>query len=384
MQATYKNKNIDGNLGNVTNTSGEQQQQSNHCLTRTHKIALLTLGCATITAGLAYVASPIILAPAALITLVLVVSSVTSWIEKNGENNNFSSVVPQSSPKSPKANGNDLIILDFDQVTLMRGDKLSELRISMYTGFSSLPCYQDSKFKVEYTEQGYLVTRLRLENNPSAEPLEDIFKRVMPENCHFKVADIRALGNKNLGLRHISSHEKAQNEKDQGMHQGCSLNISFHVFEIMSPGAKYEGLHNKTDEEIEKLLPEYQQAIDQFIYRSIMDFDLKTDATKEDDMGRLGQFLNSTKITAFTIIDYGFNRSPCDVTSWADGMGRFRKTNISGENITILRALDVDSWTISDASKKQYVQNHLFDETLKLLVAHYRKSLLDYIREGQG
>lgn len=267
----------------------------------------------------------------------------------------------------------DFPILEFDRLTLVSLNEVCALKIANVTHLSELPFYRDSYFSTTQTLEGFEVTRFRLENTADAEPVESIVTRLMPEDCHFRVADIRAIGNRNLGLRHVSSHEIANREKEQGMFLGCSLNISFHAAGDPTRRPKYQGLHLKTDEEIERQLPEYEKAIDEFIFTSIKNFDLDA-----DDKGRLQQVLNSAKKTAFTVIDYRPDAHSCDSRSWGHGMGRFPKMNVRGENITVLRPLDVDNWEISEAGRQQY--NYLFEDSLNFLVAHYRKRLLDHVR----
>lgn len=275
----------------------------------------------------------------------------------------------------------DIPVLEFDQPTLLNYEKVSKLKVKDATRLSEHPFYRDSFFRCTYYEHGFEVTRCRLDPLPpsDAEPVETIVERLMPEDCHFRVADIRAIGNRSLGLRHVSSHECAAKEKEQGMHGGCSLNISF-SYALGTYENEYYNFHKETEEEIERRLPQYESAIDTFIYRSILRFDLK--APDKDGGGTLQHLLDSAKKTAFMVLNYdqfgGLGTPHPKETDCYVGLGRFAADFVSSENVTLLKNLDVDNWDITDVSRKQY--DYQFENVVRLLVAQYRKTLLGHVR----
>lgn len=267
-------------------------------------------------------------------------------------------------------------VLSFDQTTRMEPKEVNKLNISMLTRLSEHPFYRDSFFRLKFNQEGkFEVTRCRLDppSSSDAEPMERIVARLMPEDCHFRVADIRAIGERRLGLRHVSSHEIANGESERGVIQGCSLNISFCGAEYGSGQNAFYQFHEYSDEAIERRLPQYESGIDDFINASIWSHDL----TIPQDNATLQRILDSAKKTAFLVLNYDLF-SPCDSSSWGKGLGRFPKANVSAENVTLLRTLDVENWDIDEVSRKQYAFQ--FENVMSLLVAHYRKSLLDQIR----
>lgn len=288
-----------------------------------------------------------------------------------------------SSTKTRERNTQNIVALEFNQATIVACSAMNELNIAYATRLSKHQLYRDSYFSMQYRadlkEPCYEVTRLKLDPPPASdvESIDSIVERLTPLDCHFRIADIKAIGKKRLGLRHVSSHKHASGEKERGMREGCSQNISFCKADTggYSQPNKYEDLHMKTDEEIAMELPGYEKAIDGFIGQSIMQFDL---SAPEDGGATLQHLLDSAKKTAFMVLKYSMWNRPCDSNSWGDGLGRFPKCSLNGTNITVLKALDVDSWDIQEGSRKQYAYEMY--KVVDFLVSHYRKGLLDHIR----
>ena len=298
-----------------------------------------------------------------------------------------------SPQKTQERDSHNIVALEFNQATIVAGSAMDELNIAYATRLSEHPHYRDSYFSMQFRadligNKGifYEITRLKLDPPPvkldpppasDVESIDSIIERLTPQDCHFRIADIMAIGKKRLGLRHVSSHKDANVEKERGMRDGCSLNISFCKADTGGYGQanKYEDLHMKTDEEIAKELPRYEKAIDGFISDSIMQFDLNA---PEDGGATLQHLLDSAKKTAFMVLKYSKWNRPCDSNSWGEGLGRFPKCSLQGTDITVLKALDVDSWDIQEGSRKQYA--YLMNKVVDFLVLHYRKGLLDHIR----
>lgn len=272
--------------------------------------------------------------------------------------------------------------LSFDEKTYLNTSSITKLDIHCATKLSSVPMYKDSYFVSRFvTEFGgrFEITRRELDPSPTQGPkfLEEIIEKLMPDDSHFRVEDIKKIGARALGLRHVSSDAQAQREALLGMFNGCSLNISFRKTAGGYSGENaFQDLHEKSTEEIETLLPQFERGINTFIRDSIERYDLgdlpETGGTTFQDL------LTTTEKTRFLVVTYSPFAQPTDISSWGEGHGRFSKMSVSSDNIALLKPLDAAHWEIPEGGREQYA--FPIEKILDLFVACYRKNLLDHLR----
>lgn len=288
--------------------------------------------------------------------------------------------ISSPSNKSLVDANNGLPDLEFGVKTLVSSEQIQPLGISRYTNLS-VSHYKDSYFKYSYDSyqhgcSHYLIERLRLNPAPSPvnETVEALIQRLKPVDTEFKISDIRKIGDRSLGLRHVSNHEVAEREKTYGVFDGCSLNISFGASDSTTCSNKFEGLHNLSDEEIEQKLPEYEEGITAFLNESI-----RKDLCCPSDNGATFQnVLDSVNKTAFMVLEYGCC-SPTDCNIWGNGLGRFPKARVRPENISLVQFVDSQKWDITSQDRLQYA--YAIDSIIDFLIAHHKHHILKTIRE---
>ena len=277
-------------------------------------------------------------------------------------------------------------ILPFAKEVTVDINQVLELQIGVHTNLSALPIYNDSYFQLTGPSWSnhkfwYKLTRLKLQNVPviALDSVDDIIAKLMTTDCSFKIADIKSIGKQALGLRHVSSHEQATLEVVNGVFDGCSLNISFLEERYNPKDAKFAKLHEKSDKEITSLLPEYENGIDQFIKDSITQFDL---SAPTDRGATFNDILETAKKTRFLVLRHDFwYDHPVDYLSWGNGLGRFPKSFVDKERVSLLPPLDVEAWEIPAECKTQYIYTlETQKKIIDLLALHYRKNLLDHLR----
>lgn len=272
--------------------------------------------------------------------------------------------------------------LPFDEKQYLETSSITKLDIHCATGLSSVPMYRDSYFISRFVmEFGgcFEITRRRLDPLPTQDSkfLEEIIEKLMPGDSHFRVEDIKKIGSRALGLRHVSSEAQAQREVLQGMSNGCSLNISFRQTAGRYSGENvFQDLHEKSPEEIATLLPQFEKGINTFIRNSIERYDL--DGLPEIGGATFQDLLTTTEKTRFLVVTYSAFAQPTDMCEWGEGHGRFSKMSVSSENIALLKPLDAAHWEIPEGGREQYA--FPMEKILELFVACYRKSLLDHLR----
>lgn len=240
-----------------------------------------------------------------------------------------------------------------------------------FIGTSELDCFSDSFFEVYHLSIFFCLVVRRskpCKDHSCTGDIRSIGNRVLGlldpssgDKKEFCTRDIRLIGNRTLGLRHLSSAERASQEALHGMYDGCSLNISFGKAE---PGNQnlYEGLHNKTEQEINDLLTDYESGIKEFIKNSLNEdtnYSLNTNDLTE-----------TAQKTHFLVVEYEPNTPISDSHSWGRGHGRFSKRNVNAEKISVLKL--PRQVNVGESANYQTLLDHL--------VTLHITSLINYIR----
>jgi|694.fasta_scaffold06861_17 hypothetical protein len=200
-----------------------------------------------------------------------------------------------------------------------------------------------------------------------------------PADSHVTREDILKIGRMMIGYRHVSTEELAQSNKQEGIPDGCALNLSFcdteSPFEMDKKAAIFKDLDLRITEgeNCDKLIHKYEKAITRFITNSIaMDF-ICTPTT-------YGDFFQSLENTRFMLIKTRlFNSS--DVTSYK-GLGRLSKARIKPKHIILLRRISREELGISmDRNHERISSPFEYSKLARYLAAHYRRELLRYLRE---
>lgn len=214
-------------------------------------------------------------------------------------------------------------------------------------GTSELDCLSDSVFEIyKFSLYCCLVVR-----------------RSKPCKDHFCNLDIIKIGNRILGLRHLSSADRADHEAKHGMIQGCSLNISFGETERGNQNP-YHQLHTKAEHEIKDLLFAYEFGIETFIKNSLNE-DTNYSFKTRDLIETIGK-------THFLVLEYKLGTLIADSHAWGNGHGRFPKMNVAAEKISVLKSPSMTEVNIEESDD--------YETSLNRLVTLHKTSLINYIR----
>ncbi|KPK32825.1 MAG: hypothetical protein AMS24_03060 [Chlamydiae bacterium SM23_39] len=263
--------------------------------------------------------------------------------------------------------------ITFDTPVFLTNKEVLSLKINKYTNRSELPCYKGSYFECKFLELD--ITEIIRRHSVCSKDTFDLNS----EDFHFCVEDINRIGQKSLGLRHVSSFKNACYEAINGMKDGCSLNISFKKSEGPYNKNRFEDLHKKSKEEIKEQLPEYEKGIINFITNSMkMDLNKKIKRLDYPSSDRLNEVIdiikNILKKTHFLLLNYKTRAVVTDTGLWSNGLGRVPKRSLEGKNITMLNIPNIE---------KNMISNDMLcnsDELFNFLALNYMKSLLKTMR----
>ena len=204
-------------------------------------------------------------------------------------------------------------------------------------------------------------------------------------SSHFIVSDIQTIGNRILGLRHVSSPEHAQYESTNGMLNGCSLNLSFNECEHKMDDCEKDfiDLHTKIEfqdpQEIQRRITKYEDAINNFVEQSIH-MDLQNPCQPVVGM-KIGTFLETINKVRFLVIHYPPYEQPTDCCSYG-GLGRIPKTYVQAENISPLIPLAYNFCQLLYDNRDEIIESiEVAKEVYRIFTDHYRQSLLNHIRK---
>jgi hypothetical protein len=218
---------------------------------------------------------------------------------------------------------------------------------------------------------------------------------VHPKESHFsaedveKITAIEKISQTTLGLRHISSRERAIEESTRGIWGGCSLNISYgeslQVFDYTSMTIKpFDFPFKDFNEKIQradmplrvKLLDDYEKAIDKFIRTSIQT-DLGGSLTLDS---KVQDQLATAEKTSFVLLKYRIGSEPSDTKfPIYGGLGRFPKGDKPPKDVVLLPFVDIN---VPESERQKKIGSYGNCINIEnFLVATYRTILIDYLRD---
>jgi hypothetical protein len=201
-------------------------------------------------------------------------------------------------------------------------------------------------------------------------------KAIQPDD-HFTIEDMHLLAGiaktaqTALGLRHVSTRERAVEESTRGVPGGCSLNLSLANFE----GAKLAKLYLQRQEN--GLVEAYEKAVDGFIKTSINMDQSTYGLLINPGVTKVRDFLGLAYKTSFMILKYHSEKKPSDYGhNVYGGLGRFPITYVPPE-----RVVDVPFIDAPIKADKVIETDAEIDSTVNLLISSYRKAILKSLRD---
>jgi len=214
-----------------------------------------------------------------------------------------------------------------------------------------------------------IIFRLCYKFHVQSSLVEETLRKLEPKDSHVREQDILAVGDKKVGL-------------DSSYPSCASMNLSFafngHTTNLRGSGIKDErfmDLHKKitsfSDEQKQQWCNKYEEAIN-----SSIEFYLHLDELVNSGTN-VALILGRVKKTQFRV--FKSENDPYEPSSFKL-LGRLDPS--ANSEFFPLSRLDVDSWNLPEEFKNMRIHSDKAKEKLcEFFVSHYRKKLLDYIRD---
>ncbi len=176
---------------------------------------------------------------------------------------------------------------------------------------------------------------------------------VWSRDKHFQQDDIQNLYSKSLGLRHVSSREKAIEEKQKGFSLGCSFSLK--------PLTE------------EQSVIEFEQSINQHFVGSFR-FDI---GPIDPRLTVIIPLLDKLENCCFMLVDYSPDfLKPIDIDVWG-GLGRYPKWSTHSNQIQLLPFFQKEDFNFSPPTITSKAEGERFFDAL---LDHWRMNLLVQLR----
>lgn len=187
------------------------------------------------------------------------------------------------------------------------------------------------------------------------------------EELHFTWADMDKLSKSPYGLRHVSSKAALVKEANEGVYNGCSLNITANMH--------HQALEEKIDFFINSSLifDAFNKSEDNAVELKAL---IKPGETKIKDVANL------VNVFCLSILKYSEGSKPCDFSSWGKGLGRYSKRSISSDNVIPLPCVTIANLGYTAEQLEEVISQKEQSEAIYArMVACYRTLLLHTIRK---